>query len=244
MPVISSPTRSWYSSNIMSRSASRMRWRITCLAVWAAMRPKSSGVTSRSSIWSRYSASISWGSSGSSGSRSSPVSGSTVGSSSASSASSSSFSSSSSGQQQLEDLEVAGVVVDVHARVLGRAGALLVRREERVLQGVHERVGGDSLLLLEHVDCVDDLLAHAAPSSALQQIAAADLRVRDGHERRLRVPATVTSSSVAPTSSPVKLLWPSRGSRVRTRARRPRKRRKWSGLVSGRSGPGDDTSSE
>ena len=54
MPVISSPTRSRYSSNIMSRSASRIRWRITCLAVCAAMRPKSSGVTSRSSIWSLY----------------------------------------------------------------------------------------------------------------------------------------------------------------------------------------------
>ena len=38
-----SPTRSWYSSNIISRSASRMRWRMTCLAVCAAMRPKSCG---------------------------------------------------------------------------------------------------------------------------------------------------------------------------------------------------------
>src|ERR671929_206823 len=58
MPVISSPTRSRYSSNIMSRSASRMRWRITCFAVCAAMRPKSSGVTSASSIWSRYSSHV------------------------------------------------------------------------------------------------------------------------------------------------------------------------------------------
>ena len=32
-------------------------------------------------------------------------------------------------------------------------------------------------------------------------------------------------------------------SRVRTRAARPRKRRKWSGLVSGRSVPGEETSS-
>ncbi len=38
--------RSMYSSYMRSRSASRMRCRITCLAVWAAMRPKSSGVTS------------------------------------------------------------------------------------------------------------------------------------------------------------------------------------------------------
>ena len=57
IPVIISPTRSWYSSNIMSRSASRIRCRITCLAVWAAIRPKSVGVTSRVSIWSSYSAS-------------------------------------------------------------------------------------------------------------------------------------------------------------------------------------------
>jgi hypothetical protein len=76
MPVISSPTRSRYSSNIMSRSASRMRCRITCLAVCAAMRPKSSGVTSRSSIWSRYSANLAGSISGSCGSTGSPVSGS------------------------------------------------------------------------------------------------------------------------------------------------------------------------
>src|SRR6202022_1244474 len=82
MPVISSPPRSRYSSYIMSRSASRIRCRITCLAVCAAMRPKSSGVTSRSSIWSRYSANFFGSISGSSGSRISPVSGSIIVSSS------------------------------------------------------------------------------------------------------------------------------------------------------------------
>ena len=46
MPVTTSPTRSMYSSYIISRSASRMRCRITCFAVCAAMRPKFSGVTS------------------------------------------------------------------------------------------------------------------------------------------------------------------------------------------------------
>ena len=96
MPVIISPTRSWYSSNIMSRSASRIRWRITCLAVCAAIRPKSVGVTSRLEIWSSYSASLSRSISGSSGSRISPVSGSIVRSSSI--ASSTSFSSSSGGR--------------------------------------------------------------------------------------------------------------------------------------------------
>src|SRR5438876_6016312 len=46
MPVTTSPTRSTYSSYIISRSASRIRWRMTCFAVCAAMRPKFSGVTS------------------------------------------------------------------------------------------------------------------------------------------------------------------------------------------------------
>src|SRR3954447_9283856 len=81
MPVISSPTRSRYSSNIMSRSASRIRWRITCLAVCAAMRPKSCGVTSCVSIWSSNSASFSQSRSGSGAGRRSPVSGATWGSS-------------------------------------------------------------------------------------------------------------------------------------------------------------------
>ncbi len=48
MPVTMSPSRPAYSSYFMSRSASRMRWVMTCLAVWAAMRPKSSGVSSHS----------------------------------------------------------------------------------------------------------------------------------------------------------------------------------------------------
>src|SRR4051794_37460125 len=65
--------------------------------------------------------------------------------------------------------------------------------------------------------------------------------------------ASVTSSSEAPTSSPVKLRtvraspWPrstGRGWRTLTRARRPTKRRKCAGLVSGRSDPGEETSSE
>ena len=63
-------------------------------------------------------------------------------------------------QDQLEDAEVAGFVVEVDARVFGRAGRLLVGREEGVLEGVHQLVGGDSLLLLERFDCVDDLFGH------------------------------------------------------------------------------------
>ena len=40
MPVTISPLRSLYSLKTLSRSASRTRWMITCLAVCAAMRPK------------------------------------------------------------------------------------------------------------------------------------------------------------------------------------------------------------
>ena len=40
MPRMSCPWRSLYSLKMMSRSASRTRWKSTCLAVCAAMRPK------------------------------------------------------------------------------------------------------------------------------------------------------------------------------------------------------------
>src|SRR5919204_4020144 len=42
MPVTTSPTRSTYSSYIISRSASRIRWRMTCFAVCAASSASSS----------------------------------------------------------------------------------------------------------------------------------------------------------------------------------------------------------
>ena len=63
-------------------------------------------------------------------------------------------------QDQFEDPEVAGLVVEVDACVFGGAGRLLVGREKGVRERVHQRVGGDPLLLLESLDCVDDLLAH------------------------------------------------------------------------------------
>ena len=64
------------------------------------------------------------------------------------------------GQDQFEDAEVAGLVVEVDAGVFGGAGSLLVGGEQRVLERIHQLVGGDSLLLLERFDCLDDLLAH------------------------------------------------------------------------------------
>ena len=55
-----SPSRPAYSSYLSSRSASRMRWVMTWRAVWAAMRPKLSGVTSNSWPTGTPSSSSSW----------------------------------------------------------------------------------------------------------------------------------------------------------------------------------------
>jgi hypothetical protein len=60
MPVTMSPSRPAYSSYLSSRSTSRMRWDITWRTVCAAMRPKSSGVTSISGPVGRPSSSSSW----------------------------------------------------------------------------------------------------------------------------------------------------------------------------------------
>src|SRR5277367_3998269 len=56
---IMSPSRPAYSSYLRSRSASRIRWKITCLAVCAAIRPKSLGVSSHS-LMTAPSSSSSW----------------------------------------------------------------------------------------------------------------------------------------------------------------------------------------
>ena len=73
--------------------------------------------------------------------------------------------------QQLEDLEVRGLAVHVDARVMGGARLLLVSRQQRVLQSQHQPLGGDALLALEDVDCLDDLLRHKAqPSSRLLRL--------------------------------------------------------------------------
>ncbi len=42
MPLMTSPTRPEYSEKTLSRSASRTFWKMTCFAVWAAMRPRTS----------------------------------------------------------------------------------------------------------------------------------------------------------------------------------------------------------
>ena len=187
IPVISSPTRSWYSSNIIIRSASRIRCRITCLAVWAAIRPKSSGVTSRVldlvlvggdhlgvelgllrlAQLARFGVDLALllllglGRLGQQ------------------------LLLQLGRQDQLEDAEVAGFVVEVDAGVFGGAGRLLVGGEERVGERVHQLVGGDPLLLLERLDCVDDLFAHWMLLGFGNWICAAVLRARRGDLERV-----------------------------------------------------------
>ena len=107
---------------------------MTCLAVCAAMRPKSSGVTSRSSIWSRYSSNLAGSISGSWGSTISPVSGSIV--RALVDRLDDQVRLEALGDDQLDDAEVAGLGVELDARVLRRAGLLLVGRQQRVLEGV------------------------------------------------------------------------------------------------------------
>ena len=101
-------------------------------------------------------------------------------------------------QDQLVDAEVAADAVDLDARVLGRLGRLLVGREERVLQRRHQAIGGDPLLALEDADGLDDLLGHPSPSSRLLRLIS-----EYGIATTPSSAATVTSSSDAPTSSPV-----------------------------------------
>src|SRR4051812_26954438 len=146
------------------------------------------------------------------------------------------------GHDELDDAVVAGVGVHLHARVLGRARLLLVRRQQGVLQRMDEAVGRDALLDGQGLHGVQDLSRHVGYSSTRLDLrmSAYGIAIRVGG---VVFTAIVTSASVAPTSSPVKDEWPSWASRRRTRARRPRKRRKWSGLVSGRVPPGEDTSS-
>src|SRR3954452_1105563 len=142
------------------------------------------------------------------------------------------------GDDQLGDDEVRGLGVDVDPRVLRRAGLLLVGRQERVLEGDAELVRGDALLARARAHGLQDLSGHGYSSTRLDRVMSPK-----GMATRPAGAAMVTSASQAPTSSPVNDLCPSCASRVRTRARRPRKRRKCAGFVSGRWGPGLETSS-
>jgi hypothetical protein len=60
--------------------------------------------------------------------------------------------------EQLEYAEVSGRAIDLHPRVLGRAGRLLVGGQQGVLERRHQSIGGDALLSLQDLDGLDDLL--------------------------------------------------------------------------------------
>ena len=136
------------------------------------------------------------------------------------------------GDEQFVDTEVGGRMVELDLGVLGGAGGLLVGGEEGVLEGVHQRVRGDSLLHLERLDCLDDLLGHATTSSSSGN--RFDRRTASsGMERRRRRDRRSAWRSSASARRPVKLLRPSISSRVLTRTRWPRNRWKCSGFVSG-----------
>ena len=60
------------------------------------------------------------------------------------------------GDDQFDHAEVGRFAVHFHARVLGRAGLLLVRGEQRVLQRDHQLLRLDALLAGERVHCFED----------------------------------------------------------------------------------------
>ena len=214
IPVISSPTRSWYSSNIMSRSASRIRCRITCLAVWAAIRPKSSGrdVAGLDLVLvGREQLRVELGLLGLAQlarlgvDRSAPAPRSPreqllleLGR-----------------QDQLEDAEVGGVAVEVDAGVLGGARASSCRRTAG-----RPRARPSACRPRCPSPARGTLMA-----STISWVIALHLRSSSGHrfERRMRVERDLDrrrrrrrarrASSSAPISSPVKLRWPSIASR-------------------------------
>ena len=60
------------------------------------------------------------------------------------------------GDDQLDHPEVGGLAVHFHARVLGRAGLLLVGGQQRVLERDHQLLGLDSLLARQRVHRLKD----------------------------------------------------------------------------------------
>ena len=76
------------------------------------------------------------------------------------------------------DAEIA-VVVQLDGCVPRRAGCLLVRSEERVLERLDERVAVDALLALDRADRFDDLSRHRACLPFVDQVAPHDCLVRD-----------------------------------------------------------------
>src|SRR5947207_2259097 len=141
-------------------------------------------------------------------------------------------------QLDREHAEVTLVAVELDHGVARRARRLLVGGEQRVLECLDQRVGLDALVSFELLDELDDLSAHFDPSS-------------------IRLPRTIwsygrstgcgsvarwTACASAPISSPLKRFRPAISAAVRSATLRPTKRSKCAGLRSGRSKPGEETS--
>ena len=125
------------------------------MAVCAAIRPKSSGVTSRSSIWSRYSRELRGVDFRFLGLAHLARLG--VDRRSLVDRLDDQVRLEALGDDQFDDAEVGGLAVHFDARVLGRAGLLLVGRQQRILERDHQLLGLDALLARERVHGIKDL---------------------------------------------------------------------------------------
>ena len=243
MPVTTSPWRSTYSSYMIARSASRIRCWMTCFAVCAAMRPKSSGVTSVRTIWSGGTCdqSRSRSSSATSVCWRSPVSSSIRSSSAmrASRASSTSRNSMSSGIS-IPNTRNSPSPSSLTSAWRVASGRLLVRREQRVLERGDEDAFLDPLLLLDRLDAFDDLLAHVStprrsdwPARWRRTGCAALLAGRGERDGAVLGPEQLALEAVPALDAPV---------RANGHAPADSAAAKCCGLRSGRSGPGEETS--
>src|SRR5262245_13246385 len=133
-----------------------------------------------------------------------------------------------------EHAEVALVAVQLDHGMAGRARRLLVRREQRVLERRDQRVAFDASVALELVDELDDLPAHRPSFSSIRlprTIWPYGMSTSPPSE------ATVTVSSLARVTSPRSFR-----SSVFSLTCLPSARWKCCGFRSGRSGPGEETS--
>src|SRR4051794_7732653 len=128
-------------------------------------------------------------------------------------------------------------LVDLDDRVPCGSRHLLVRGKQGVLECCDERAALDSLLALDVSYGLDDFLAHLFPASSIRL---PRTMASYGMSTDLPLASTVTATSPAARTSPRKRL----RSVVRSATRRPTASRKCAGLRSGRSRPGDETSTE
>src|SRR5262249_10292694 len=136
------------------------------------------------------------------------------------------------------DAEVAAIV-ELDGCVPGRARRLLVGRKQRVLERGDERAAFDSLLALDFANGVNDLLAHdpLIPSSTMLARTISSYETSTGGRSDAAALWICTARSPAETISPR-----ARPVSVLMRTVRPTARSKCSRVRSGRSNPGEETS--